>query len=94
MGLHRGKPQEREVSPDELWEEEWEKKHLQYSLKLIRNEVSPTTYQAFEYYVLVGWPKERVMEMLNVSADQVYAAKSRITRKLRAKMRELLGDQA
>ena len=88
------RPQERELSPDELWEREWEKKHVRYCLKLIRDEVAPTTYQAFEYYVLAGWPVQRVAETLNLTTDQVYAAKSRITRKLRTKMRELLGTQA
>lgn len=88
------RPQQREESSDELWEREWQKKHLKYCLRLIRSSIAPTTYQAFEYHVLAGWPVEKVAETLNVSADQVYAAKSRITRKLRAKMRELLGEQA
>jgi RNA polymerase sigma-70 factor (ECF subfamily) len=86
--------QHRELSPEELWEREWERRHLKYCLELIRDEVAPTTYQAFEYHVLAEWPVKKVMEALDVSADQVYAAKSRITRRLRKTMRELLGDEA
>ena len=86
--------QEREMSPDELWESQWRNRHLKYCLQLIRDDVSPTTYQAFEYHVLAEWPVERVCETLNVTADQVYTAKSRITKRLREKMRELLGDEA
>lgn len=86
------RPQEREISLDDLWEQEWEEKHLRYFLKRIRDEVAPTTYQAFEYYVICDWPVSRVVETLNITADQVYAAKSRITRKLRGKMREALGE--
>ena len=88
------RPQEREESFDEIWERQWQKKHLTYCLNLIRDSVAPTTYRAFECHVLIGWPVEKVAETLELSADQVYAAKSRITRKLRSKMRELLGDDA
>ena len=86
------RPQVREVSLDDLWDQEWEKKHLQYFLGQIRGEVAPTTYQAFEYHVICDWPVERVVETMNITPDQVYAAKSRITRKLRGKMREALGE--
>jgi RNA polymerase sigma-70 factor (ECF subfamily) len=86
------RPQKRELSPDELWEKEWQRKHLQYCLKQIQPEVAPTTYQAFQYHVLCGWPVDKVAEVFQISVDQVYTAKSRITRRLRAKMRELLGE--
>jgi RNA polymerase sigma-70 factor (ECF subfamily) len=87
------RPQRTELSLDELWERQWQKKHLQYCLKLIRPEVAATTYQAFEYHVLCDWPVDRVAETLGISTDQVYTAKSRITRRLRVKMRELLGEE-
>lgn len=86
------RPQEREASLDELWEREWERKHLQHFLKQIRDEVAPATYQAFQYYVLCDWPVERVVGTLGITPEQVYAAKSRLTRKLRAKMRDALGE--
>lgn len=86
------RPQQREIPPDELWERQWQKKHLQYCLKQIQPEVAPTTFQAFQYHVLCGWSVEKVAETLNITADQVYTSKSRITRRLRTKMRELLGE--
>lgn len=85
--------QVREASPDTLWEREWRKRHLKYCLELIKDDVAPATYQAFEYHVLAEWPVERVCQTLDISPDQVYTAKSRITRRLRAKMRELLGGE-
>lgn len=84
--------QDREQSPDELWDHQWRQRHLKYCLELIRDEVAPHTYQAFEYHVLAEWPVERVCQTLKLSADQVYTAKSRITKRLRAKMSELLGE--
>lgn len=86
------RPQTTELSPDQLWEHQWQKKHLQYCLKLIRPEVAAKTFQAFEYHVLCAWSVDRVSKTLGISTDQVYTAKSRITRRLRAKMRELLGE--
>lgn len=86
------RPQKREISPDELWELEWEKRHLKYCLTLVQGEVAPKTYKAFEYHVLCNWPVDRVAETLELSTDQVYTAKSRITRRLRTKMRELMGE--
>ncbi len=86
------RPQYRELSPDELWEQQWHKRHLQFCLKQVQSEVAASTYQAFQYHVLSGWSVERVAETLDLSTDQVYTAKSRITRRLRAKMRELLGE--
>lgn len=85
------RPQEREPSVDELWEREWERKHLQHFLHELEGRIAPTTYKAFEYYVLSDWPVERVMSELGVTADQVYAAKSRVTRKLRDMMKEAIG---
>lgn len=84
------RPQEREVPLDELWELEWERKHFRYFLEQVREEVATTTYQAFEYHVLCDWPVERVVKTLGITTDQVYTAKSRITRKLRSKMRDAL----
>ena len=86
------RPQEREISPDELWERQWKKRHLQYCLTQIQSEVAAGTYKAFEYHVLCSWPVERVAETLSITVDQVYTAKSRITKRLRSKMRDLLGE--
>lgn len=86
------RPQERELSPNEIWEEQWKKRHLKYCIKQIRSEVAEHTYQAFEYHVLNGWPAEKVARTLQLSVDQIYTAKSRVTRRLRVKMKELLGE--
>lgn len=87
------RPQEREPAPDEAWERQWQKRHLQYCLLQVQQEVIATTYKAFEYHVLCSWPVEKVAETLSISVDQVYTAKSRITRRLRGKMRDLVGEE-
>ncbi len=82
----------RDDSSDELWEQQWRKRHLKFCLESIKHDVAPQTFQAFEYHVLADWSVERVSETLGLSADQVYAAKSRITKRLREKMKELIGE--
>ncbi len=86
--------QSREPALDEIWETEWRKHHLMYCLRLIKKEVAEDTYQAFDYYVLKEWPVERVAQTLGVSANKVYVAKSRIEKKLRQKMLELIGEES
>ncbi len=86
------RPQQSEAAADEIWEEQWQRKHLRYCLKEVLAEASPITRQAFELYVVMEQPVEKVTEVLNISADQVYAAKSRITQRLRKRYKELSGE--
>ena len=50
------------------------------------------TVQAFRLYVLQDWPVERVCETLGLSANQVYLAKTRMIRRLREEVTQLVGD--
>jgi len=83
----------REPSVDKVWDEQWKRKHLRSFLKRILARVSESTRHAFQLYVVSGWPVDEVAETLNISPDQVYAARSRITRELRRMAHEILGDR-
>ena len=87
------RPQEREKSTDEMWEEQWQRKHLRFCLKQVLSEAASSTRQAFELYVVLEWPMQKVAAALDMSSDQIYAAKSRITQRLRRRYRELLNTQ-
>ncbi|KKK73730.1 hypothetical protein LCGC14_2890910, partial [marine sediment metagenome] len=39
-----------------LWERQWNRAHLLYSLSQIRNDLAPVTYEAFELYVISELP--------------------------------------
>ena len=82
----------REPSVDKAWDEQWKRKHLRSFLKRILSRVSTSTRHAFQLYVVSGWPVDEVAETLNISTDQVYAARSRITRELRRMAQDTLGD--
>jgi RNA polymerase sigma-70 factor (ECF subfamily) len=82
----------RDASPAELWETHWEQEHLLYCLEQCRAEVVPRTFEAFRLYVLEQWAPERVAEHLSLSVDKVYRAKSRVLRRVRQRMGEILAD--
>ncbi|MCB9849142.1 MAG: sigma-70 family RNA polymerase sigma factor [Phycisphaerales bacterium] len=75
--------QQREADPPLSWEREWNRTHLLYCLNQIRGEVAPTTFRAFEMYVLEERPVQEVSKALGMSANQIYVAKSRVLTRLR-----------
>ncbi len=86
------RPHERERPPDEAWEQIWLEEHLKLCLRQVRVQVAPTTYDAFHRVAIDDWPVEKVCESLGMSPNQVYVAKSRVTRRLQDLMRDLLGE--
>lgn len=76
----------------EQWDRHWLAEHLAYCLKNIESEFSPTTITAFKLYVLKEWPVGKVCQTLNINANQVYLAKSRVTRRLRSELTDLVGE--
>ena len=65
---------------------------LRYCLQHVRRDIEPQTFRAFALYVLDEWPVDRVAAHLQINANQVYLAKSRVTKMLKSRMSELLGD--
>ncbi len=82
--------QQREPSPEEVFDQVWMQEHLRHCMQLVRQEVDEPTFGAFNRYVVEGLPVERVCEELGISANQLYKIKWRLTRMLSAKMKELL----
>ncbi len=74
---------------DEVFERVWLAEHLRHCLRDLRDEVEERTYQAFERYVIDQAPVETVCAELNLSAQQLYRIKWRLTRKLKERMQAL-----
>ena len=72
--------------PDELWEVQWKNHHLKYCVEQVRGSVPSLQFEAFEMLVLKCRTVEEVSEELGLNANQVYKAKSRVLRKVRAKI--------
>jgi RNA polymerase sigma-70 factor (ECF subfamily) len=79
-------------SHTDAWDREWIRHHLQYCLRLVEEELSESTVAAFRLYVLRDWAVEEVCKTLGISANQVYLAKSRVTRRLREEMVARIGN--
>ena len=62
---------------DTLFMTEWRKAVLEEAKAELRLRVTPKTYQAYELYVLQGRPAEKVAAVLEMTADDIYAAKNR-----------------
>lgn len=62
---------------DAVFMDEWRKAVLDEAKEELRRRVDVKTYQAFELYGMQHRPAEKVMEVLGISRDSLYAAKSR-----------------
>ena len=69
---------------DRLWEVEWQKNLLEVALARVKRRVNAKQYQMFNLYVTQQWPIELVKSTLGVNAAQVYMAKMRISRMIKA----------
>jgi RNA polymerase sigma factor (sigma-70 family) len=87
----RGVPS-REESPEQVFDRLWMQEHLWHCIELVRRDVEPTTFRAFEMYVLEQRTIEEVCAELKVRPNVVYTIKWRLTEKIAERMRELLGD--
>jgi RNA polymerase sigma-70 factor (ECF subfamily) len=71
-------------------EAEYRQHLVSRALRLMRAEFQPTTWQACWEHVVSGRPAAAVAAELGLSVDSVYAAKSRVLRRLRQELQGLL----
>jgi len=81
-------------SPAEAFEAafdaEWQKVVTEEALDVIRHEVEPVTFQAFDLYVRKDMKPGEVAKLLGISRNVVYIAKTRIL----GRLKELLDEDA
>ena len=63
---------------DEIWEAEDRKHTMHLALTRLKDKVKPKPYQIFLAHCIKGMAVEEVSELLEVSANEVYLAKSRV----------------
>jgi len=83
--------QESEI--DRLVEEEWKNILYNQALEILRQNCEEKTYLAFDLYARKGMPVEQVMEMLEMTKDQVFQIKSRLQKRLREIISTLEKDE-
>lgn len=79
-----------EPSPADSWEADWNRTHLEYFIGSLSSEFAPHNLLAFECYVLDELPVPRIAELLGMTPNQIYVAKSRVIRRIRERFGDML----
>ena len=66
-----------------VWNEEWESTVLSAAIELVKQRVSPDTFQMFDPYVQREMPVIEVARLLGTNVAKVYLAKHRLSKLLR-----------
>jgi RNA polymerase sigma-70 factor (ECF subfamily) len=78
------------VETESFWEIEYRQQLVGRALELMQTEFQPTTWRACWEVVVSGRSASEVASELGISVDSVYAAKSRVLRRLRKELEGLL----
>ena len=71
------------------WDEEWRQLLLEQAKAMLRKEVEPATFLAYEMYAEQNLPVEQVAKYLDMTTANVYLAKSRCLERLQQIVRQL-----
>lgn len=72
------------------WDDEHDRQVFQKLVMLIKDEFTPTTWEAFQRFALGGQPSADVAAALGISENAVLLAKSRVLKRLRTEAAGLL----
>lgn len=75
---------------EELFDIEWRRSLLARALEQVAREVDPAVYQAFELYAVHDQPADKVATLLGTTRNAVYISKTRVLKRLRAILGELM----
>lgn len=75
---------------ESFWEQEYHQQLVNRALELMKTDFQPTTWQACWQHLVCDRPAAEVAAELGISVDSVYAAKSRVLRRLRQQLAGLL----
>lgn len=82
-------PDEQTFNLEMTWEAEWEKNLVDAALHRVKRKVGARQYQLFDLYVMKEWKIKDISKTLNVSADQIYQAKFRVSRVMKEELEHL-----
>jgi len=81
---------DRDPSSVEIWEKNWDQAHLLHLATTLRTNFARHTLQAFSLYVLEERPVQEIGQLLGMTPNQIYVAKSRVTRFIREELGHLV----
>ena len=85
-------PDPASLNLEAILEEDWQQNLVAAALDRVKRRVKPRQYQIFDFYVVKGWPVNRVRETLGISATQIYLAKLRISNLVKKEAKKLEGE--
>ena len=80
--------------PDQnsLWEVEYRHQLVARAMEIMQSDFEPTTWKACWQTTVESQPAAEVAAALSITINAVYVARSRVLRRLREELRELLDD--
>jgi len=79
----------RAEDPDELWEQEYERRRFAWAAERVREQVQDATWQAFRMTAVEGKSGQEVAQVLGMTVAAVYLAKSRVMARLKEQIKPL-----
>ena len=71
------------------WDSEWRQNQLARALERVKASVSERQYQMFHLFAVQGWSMAEIIRTLKVNRAQVYMAKMRVSKLVRAELAAL-----
>jgi RNA polymerase sigma-70 factor (ECF subfamily) len=84
---------EKSITFDEFWEDEWQKSVLDTAIKKVKTSLDSQKYQIFDFLINKQWSSERVAKSFGIPVGQVYLAKHRITELIKKEVERLRVSQ-
>jgi RNA polymerase sigma-70 factor (ECF subfamily) len=78
---------------DRVWEDEWRHHHFRVAMRAVGEEFGARDMAAFRMYALDGRSAEVVGTELGMSVDSVYQVKSRVLKRLAARIEEQVREE-
>ena len=75
------------------WDADYERQIFHYAASIVKQDFTPTTWQAFWLTAVEGVPGRDVAERLGLSVAAVYLAKGRVMTRLKDQVKLLVGDE-
>jgi RNA polymerase sigma-70 factor (ECF subfamily) len=73
----------------EIWDVEYQRHFLELATERVRRRVNPKHFQLFLLYAKDNWSVEEITKTMEVTAHQVYAANSRISKLIKKELGHL-----
>jgi len=71
------------------WDAEWRENQLARALERVKGNVSERQYQMFHLFTIQGWSMAEIIRTLKVNRAQVYMAKMRVSKLVKAELAAL-----